>query len=291
MFFIANHSDAILNEMLMFPRNRPTPSTVIIDGAALLLDDTLSVDRFWAAGTSTLAQLQHTATEAINTPPDAIDHALIVATNFTRHHKPLNEFGFTHQHGMSGALWHTGATYTLAIKGLPERVLAYCDLTDNEREAVTLEIQKLSSSGALIIAVAHAALSQPISSLGELHSHQLTFSGLISLANTIPGDIRELVRQARARGVSLRLLTGTHQQAAFAVASQLGIASHPSEIRDARHLHATPHTVQGGIVFARALPEHKAQIIKVLRETNSDSIVTTTKEELKAALAAKPPRS
>lgn len=274
--------------MLTFSRHRPA-TTVVIDGSELLLSDTLTVDHVWPAGDSSTAQLRHVATQAINTPADAIDHALATMTASVNHHKPLHEFAFTHQHGMSGALWHIGADYGLAIKGLPESVFAHCDMTDNERETAELHLQKLSLNGATIIAVAHATLSQPISSLSELdHKHRLTLSGLISLTSTIPGNMRELIRQSRSHDISLRLLTGTHQQTAFAIAEQFDIATHPNEVTDARQLHVTPSVTQATAVFARALPEHKAQIIKALHEMNTHVTVVTTKEELIAALTTKP---
>jgi len=274
--------------MFTFSRHRPA-TTVVIDGSELLLGDTLTVDHMWPAGDSSTAQLHHVAAQAINTPADAIDQALTTMTTSANHHKPLREFAFTHQHGISGSLWHTGADYSLAIKGLPENVFAHCDMTDNEREAAELHLQKLSLDGAIIIAVAHATLSQPISSLSELnHKHRLTLSGLISLTSTIPGEMRELIRQARKHDTSLRLMTGTHRQTAFAIAEQFGIATHPNEVTDARQLHVAPSVTQATTVFARALPEHKAQIIKALREMNTHVTVVATKEELIAALTAKP---
>lgn len=266
----------------MFSRHRPHARTIIIDGSSLLLTDTLHAESFWAAGESSLVQLRQAATQSVNTPAEAIDHALLTTR---QGHAALREFAFTHQYGISGTLWHAGANYTLFIKGLPERVLAYCDVTENEREAAELQIQKLSAHGATIIAVASATLTQPIATLDELRSHQqLTFCGLVSLTNTIPGDIRQCVRLARKQGTSLRLLTGTHQQTAFAIAKQLGIAARLRDVCDARQLHVAPGITQAATVFARALPEHKARIIKELREMNSDVTVVTTKEELKAAL-------
>jgi Ca2+-transporting ATPase len=275
--------------MLTFSR-RPTPIiTIIIDGSALLLDDALHADHFWPAGDLSIAQLRHTAAQAINTPPDTIDQALAAELAPVHRHKPMAEFNFTHQRGVSGALWHAGAHYTLAIKGLPERIFAYCDMTDNEREAATLEIQKLSLHGASVVAVAHATLTQPISLIDELQAHQLTFDGLIRLSTTIPGDIRTLIRGAHSRGISLRLMTGSHKQAAFAVAKQLGIATSLNDVYDARRLSVAPPTIHAATVFAHALPGHKAYILKTLRDTN-DAIIVTTKEELRRALTTKPGR-
>jgi magnesium-transporting ATPase (P-type) len=268
--------------MLMFSRRQKPLATIIIDGSSLLLGDALQIDHFWPAGESSMEQLQQAAAQAVNTPAEAIDRAL---AGKKQTHQPLREFAFTHQYGASGTLWHAGANYTLFVKGLPERVLTYCDVTENERESAALQIQKLSAHGTTILAVASATQAQPITTLGELHKHQqLTFNGLVSLTNTVPGDIRELVRQARARGVSLRLLTGTHQQTAFAIAKQLGIAAHSSDVCDARQLHVAPAITQSATVFARALPEHKARVIKELQAMNDNVVVVTTKEELRTAL-------
>lgn len=268
----------------MFSRRHTPTKTIIIDGSALLLGEGLHLDHFWPAGDSSINQLQHAATLAGNTPAEPVDHALVSEKPA---HSPLREFAFTHQYNASGTLWHAGAHYTLFIKGLPEQVLAYCDLTENEREAAALQIQKLSTHGVTILAIASATLKQPITSLGELRGRQqLTFNGLISLTNTIPGDVRTLVRLARGRGVSLRLLTGTHQQTAFAIAKQLGIATRPTDVCDARQLHVAPTITQSSTVFARALPEHKARIIKELRTMNDNVIVVTTKQELKTALSS-----
>jgi len=83
---------------------------------------------------------------------------------------------------VSGAIWHHGREYELAIKGTPEAVLARCDITESEREDVYKALGILSTQSHDVIAVAYGMVQSAPLTLVELsRKEKLAFAGLISL--------------------------------------------------------------------------------------------------------------
>jgi Ca2+-transporting ATPase len=136
-------------------------TTIATDKTGTLTKNKLTVQATWQPSFS-LRQLTILLRDAINyrsqkmhDPLDTALHSFIISKNVaTSKSAPLTAFPFDPKLAMSGNLWHHGDGYYLAIKGAPEHVLLRSDLTENEHEAATVQLHKMTEGGFRVIAVA-----------------------------------------------------------------------------------------------------------------------------------------
>jgi cation-transporting ATPase E len=94
--------------------------------------------------------------------------------------------------------------------------------------------------------------------------------GLIALEDELRPGARETLREFAVAGVRLKLISGDHPAAAYAIARQVGLASEqpPVSGADLATLDAAQlqQVVSGASVFGRTGPQQKHAIIQALRE-------------------------
>lgn len=274
---------------MLMPHSRRTVSTIIIDSASTVMNDRLHVDHVWCAGGVSQTQLLQAIRLAVHIPGRPLDQALVQYLHSTGQpptsQPPLKQIAFDPKTGVSGNTWHHGSEVHLALVGMAEYILARSDLTENEREAATIQLHKLSRHGSLVVAVAkveqrgqHNASTPPMKLIG-----------FVSLQGSVAPTMRHLIQKAATAGVNVRLLSGGHLQTTYHVAKQIGLASRPGQVVDARQFLLTATSVQSralGMIsaFARATPEHKQQLITLLKTIDPSAIVVSSAIELEAAL-------
>lgn len=209
---------------------------------------------------------------------DPLDTAILEYTkNHNLHpakYEPAAVFTFDQAVAMSGNLWHHGSNYELVLKGAPERILAESDLTENERETATVQLQKMTMEGYRVIAIAHRSLKRTIASLGDLkRSEKLAFDGFIAVADILRPEAKKAIKTALDAGVTIRMITGDHFETAYHIGKQLGMVQHRNQVFDSRKMHVMSdeelEKVIGSIrVFSRVIPEHKYRILSLLKKNN-----------------------
>lgn len=269
--------------MFMFKR-QPSVQTIILDRTSALTDNQLVVKSVWQPRHAS-ALIGDTLSRTIITSKDPLDQALSAYTQShagTMNYHPMRQFEFTQKQGMSGNLWHRGAEFILTVKGSPEQVIGACDLSDNERESITLQLHALSSNGDYIVAFARTSLDKPIKRLAELsRKTRLQFVGFASLSVSIPASTRQLLQVAARKGAAVYMLTGQHPAASYYTASQLGLAARPSDIVDADTLNTLPdeeirHRLGSSRVIARADAQQKARLVSIIRSIDSHALSVDT---------------
>ena len=106
---------------------------------------------------------------------------------------------------------------------------------------------------------------------GESSAEDLTWIGLIGLADPVRDGMGELIARLQRAGLRTVIMTGDQSATARAVANQLGLgAGADPEIVDAGDLsRLSPHEVTTAArrahVFARVSPEQKLRIIRALQ--------------------------
>ncbi|HEX7484143.1 MAG TPA: hypothetical protein VF281_03250 [Candidatus Saccharimonadales bacterium] len=281
--------------MFTFKR-QPRLSTILITSSRVLTSNQWLVDSAWQAGTS--EDMMVVMSKAINESDDPLDAALhhYLQTNSVvlPPHLPLYDTGFDRHSGISSTIWHYGADYQLVVKGMPEHILAQCDLSENEREALMIRMHSMSAFGAHIVALATITVKHPLKSLRDLRTNEkLTFVGFISLQRTLSDEARQLIAAATHRGVIFYLTTGQHPAAAYSVAQRIGIATQLHQVIDARTLDIAKHDESDKLlttsrVFARASIEQKQHITDILKDYDSATVTVATLDELKKLLAKQP---
>ena len=178
---------------------------------------------------------------------------------------------------MSTAVTESGNTL-LHCKGAPEAMLDRCLLGENDRITIKETVSSLSSKGRRVLAVARRPLQGQVSEWSAASADRveadLEFLGLVSIADPPRPESIEAIRQCRAAGIRVVMITGDHPQTASAIAAELGIHSHStasSTVMTGAELdRLSPEElvkkVEQVSVYARVTPEHKLKIIQAWKK-------------------------
>ena len=170
--------------------------------------------------------------------------------------------------------------HLMLTKGAPESVLAVCTSFEQEGTALPLDdsvsarilavYQGLSAQGFRVIAVARrgiaAADQRPAYHASD--EHDLTLVGFVTFLDPPLPDAREVLGEMRARGVSIKILTGDNELVARHVCEAVGLdvgrvvlGSDLEGMTDTALL----QVAEANTVFARVAPAQKNRIILALR--------------------------
>lgn len=205
---------------------------------------------------------------------DPLDQLLYKTVEHTRLPKSwvkVKEFPFNQALRLSGMVWKHEKGYVLHVKGAPEQVLLHCKSEKPDVLSVAREnLEKFTTKGQRTIGFASKHLSKVPDNLDHKVLTSMTFNGFVGLSDEIRPKVKQAVAEAHAAGIKVVMLTGDHIQTAGYIASQVGIATHSSEISDSTVLaqedkkkiwKALEHTK----VFGRVLPEHKYAMLKAAK--------------------------
>jgi len=136
------------------------------------------------------------------------------------------------------------------VKGEPSII---AKLADVEWHAVSDKVDRLSSTGARVLAVAEGSRSK------------LSLRGFIALADRPRADSAEFIRKLSDQGIRVILITGDGKATAQAIASMVGIpggvapVSNPNEELDTE-------TVANFNIFSNTLPQEKFFVVESLQK-------------------------
>jgi Ca2+-transporting ATPase len=268
-----------------------TPTAIFIDGLSSIVSKDMIVEDLWQQR-QTINSIGDVLSKAINDLADPLDAALVKYVNTHTltmpQQQPMHRIRFDPQDGISGNIWHHGEYFLPAIKGMPERVLDYCEMPDSERESIMIQLNKMSATGNTIIAIATGLFQHSLKDLSELKKNEkLNFIGFISVKMTVSPEARRLLTSIQA---DIHLATGHHPATTFAVVNALGLVTAPSEIFDARRLdvmntNEIQATASTSKIFARATPERKEHIFDALKGSDKSIIRVTSASDLQKLLA------
>ena len=161
-------------------------------------------------------------------------------------------------------LWSDGRC---AAKGAPEAVARLCRLDRAARDQLEAAAGSMAAQGLRILALADCTLTagQPPEQLADV---PLTFRALVGIADPLRQDVPDTVRQLRAAGVRVMMITGDYPETARAIAAQAGIA--PLETLTGDELdtlddRALSIRLAGVGVCARIQPRQKLRIVAALK--------------------------
>ncbi|KAF3442049.1 hypothetical protein FNV43_RR15965 [Rhamnella rubrinervis] len=104
---------------------------------------------------------------------------------------------------------------------------------------------------------------------------KLTFVGLVGLRDPPRGEVRQAIEDCRAAGIRVMVITGDNKNTAEAICREIGVFGSKEDIKfrslTGRDFMDLPdkkaHLRQeGGLLFSRAEPRHKQEIVKLLKE-------------------------
>jgi Ca2+-transporting ATPase len=174
---------------------------------------------------------------------------------------------------------HTGPDRQkmVAVKGSPTEVLALCryrqvngntiELTDEDRQAIDLENDRMAGKALRVLAAAYRYLND-----GEVNPEEnLIWLGLIGMADPIRPGVLELIEQFHQAGIDTAMITGDQSPTAYAIGKALRLSRDQDlQILDSSDLsNLQPEALKALCdkvdVFARVSPANKLQIVQALQ--------------------------
>jgi Ca2+-transporting ATPase len=181
-----------------------------------------------------------------------------------------------------------GDRFVIAAKGAPEAIADLCHLDAAVQDELAGKVDLMASAGLRVLGVARATFS--LSGLpDQQHDFSFTFLGLIGFADPVRPRAAEAVRECRAAGIRIIMITGDYPLTAENIARQIGLSDGTGCITgpelDAMDDATLQARIRSASVFARVVPEQKLRIVNALRATGE--VVAMTGDGVNDAPALK----
>lgn len=155
----------------------------------------------------------------------------------------------------------------VAAKGAPEAIADLCGLAGADRTRLEAAVDALAGQGLRVLGVAEARWPEGPPPASQ-RDFPFVFRGLVGLADPLRGSVPDAVRQCRAAGIRVIMITGDYPQTAQAIARQAGLDA--EDVLTGAELAALDdaglaHRLRTVGVCARILPEQKLRLVEALK--------------------------
>lgn len=242
--------------------------------------------------------LEHAILASKRDPFDPMEKALLEAGNRliggTEHLHP--HWSLAHEYPLTPELlavthiWSAdGETTVMATKGAPEAVADLCHMSQEQRSALSMEVDRLSSLGLRVLAVAKGC-GHPLSPFPvEHHDLRFCFIGLLGFEDPLRPAVPAAVAECRQAGVRVVMITGDYPTTARTIARQAGIDEQGRVLTGVELDRMSDDELLLRLkdirIFARVVPEQKLRIVSALKK--SGEVVAMTGDGVNDAPALK----
>ena len=188
------------------------------------------------------------------------------------------------------AVWREADGAWVAVKGAPEAVLDVCEMTAADRAGRARErVGRLADDGLRVIAVAERRAGADPRDAADAET-DLAFVGLAAFRDPLRAGVGDAVAELAHAGVRTIVVSGDHAATVAAAAREAGV--HAPEIMhggaplDALDDDALAKHLRGEAVIARATPEDKLRLVRVLQDRGEAISITGDGVNDAPALAA-----
>ena len=189
------------------------------------------------------------------------------------------EFPFDSERKRMTVVVRRGANFEAHVKGAPEILLERStrladgatprELTPEDRARILSAADEMAREGLRVLAVARRRLSPMQTLAPDAVESELTFLGLAGMMDPPRPEVPESVRQARAAGIKVIVVTGDSPATATAIASRVDLPVHRVlTTQDVARLSDAELQAALGedVLFARITPEDKIRIVEALQK-------------------------
>jgi Ca2+-transporting ATPase len=220
---------------------------------------------------------------------DPVDHALVEAAGQPVGTERLARYPFDPVRRRESTVWREPDGAWVAVKGAPEAVLAACAMSDTEQALVLARVARLADDGLRIIAVADRRVACAPSDAAAAET-ELEFAGLAAFRDPLRTGVGDAVAELAHAGVRTIVVSGDHPETVAAAAREAGVHA-PEVLRGGAPLDALDDDelaarLRGEAVIARATPEDKLRLVRILQDRGEAVAVTGDGVNDAPALAA-----
>ncbi len=175
-------------------------------------------------------------------------------------------------------VWRSRDTdaYVIAAKGAPEAIADLCHLAPEDTARLSHDVSELADEGLRVLGVAKAEF-RPENLPGGQHDFTFELLGLVGLEDPVRPTAVDAVKECRAAGIRVVMITGDYPGTARNVARQVGLdagrlatGAELDGLDDAGLQAAVRETN----VFARVVPEQKLRLVEALK-ANGEVVAMT----------------
>ncbi len=155
----------------------------------------------------------------------------------------------------------------IAAKGAPEAIVDLCHLGAAQRADIAAQVQAMAADGLRVLGVARATFAaQELP--GHQHDFDFEFLGLVALEDPVRPDVPQAIKECRAAGIRVVMITGDHPATALSVARQVGLGEGKA-MTGAELAALSDDELQARLadtaVFCRVQPEQKLRLVQAFR--------------------------
>ncbi len=198
-----------------------------------------------------------------------------------------DELSFDVKRKLASYVYQYGSSEIVLSSGAPEKILEKCSrillrgeespLTDALRSEVLGAIAQMARSGERLLAFGYHRLSADLLSNKENLEQDIVFVGIVGFIDPPRKEVKGAIESCQEAGIRVIMVTGDHPETARTIARQVGINSASvltgdeiAKMSDAELKEALKDT----FVFARATPEDKLRLVRLLKENGEVVAVT-----------------
>nr|WP_294529118.1 calcium-translocating P-type ATPase, PMCA-type [uncultured Blautia sp.] len=192
----------------------------------------------------------------------------------------IRVFPFSSQNKDMSTIVREDGRIILYTKGNPEKILSLCSDISTEEKAANLKLmEQFQSEAGRLLAFAHKELpAYNGETQGEIEQ-DLHYDGFVVISDPLSPDVYDAIKNCRAAGIEVKMLTGDNIRTARAIANELHmlddnhIAVEASEI-EAMSDAELKEALKKIQVIARSTPMIKMRVVKLLKEEKNVVAVT-----------------
>jgi len=194
---------------------------------------------------------------------------------YLEEHKRLDSIPFTSSERFFASLNQISTSKkALFVNGAPEFLLEWCGLSKSEKLKIQKDIDRLTSSGKRLVAMAKKVVPDSKNTLKESDVKSgLTWVGLIAFSDPVRSGVESALNKVKNAKVKLIIITGDYAQTAVSVLNSIGLNVKGENIILGKELENLSDSVlrtrlqtAEPLLFARTTPNQKLKIVKALKE-------------------------
>lgn len=183
----------------------------------------------------------------------------------------IGEIPFEPERQYSATFHSVAGEVRAFVKGAPERVLAMCVVSEDDRQRILTLAESMAARGHRVLAIASGGVADGEHATDPpVDPKQLQFLGLTGMIDPLRPGVREAVAACQDAGIAVCMITGDHPVTALAIARDLGFADSPDQVITGRDIaemseEELREAVRRVRVFARTTPRQKLELVGAAR--------------------------